>query len=59
MITREAAVALLRIVAVSSISAMNVETPRDWQSPAPTRCGKGEGEGEDEGGCEGGCEGWV
>jgi len=25
------------MVAVSSISAMNVETPRAWQSPAPTR----------------------
>jgi hypothetical protein len=26
-----------KIAAVSSISAMKVETPRTWQSPAPTR----------------------
>lgn len=26
-----------RMAAVSSISAMNVDTPRCWQSPAPTR----------------------
>jgi hypothetical protein len=25
------------MAAVSSISAMNVDTPRSWQSPAPTR----------------------
>ena len=27
----------LRMAAVSSISAMKVDTPRSWQSPAPTR----------------------
>lgn len=27
----------LKILAVSSISAMNVDTPRSWLSPAPTR----------------------
>ena len=37
MSTSERSVAPLRMVAVSSISAIKVETPRDWQSPAPTR----------------------
>mmetsp|Transcript_13681 Transcript_13681/g.19746 ORF Transcript_13681/g.19746 Transcript_13681/m.19746 type:complete len:246 (-) Transcript_13681:1939-2676(-) len=37
MITSDLEVALLRIAAVSSISAINVETPRSWLSPAPTR----------------------
>ena len=36
MITRRP-VAPFRMVEVSSISAMKVETPRAWQSPAPTR----------------------
>jgi len=37
MITRLSEVAALRMAEVSSISAMKVETPRIWQSPAPTR----------------------
>ena len=35
--TREAALAPLRMAALSSISAMKVDTPRAWLSPAPTR----------------------
>ena len=37
MMMSDLGVAALRIAAVSSISAMNVEMPRIWQSPAPTR----------------------
>mmetsp|Transcript_20898 Transcript_20898/g.64986 ORF Transcript_20898/g.64986 Transcript_20898/m.64986 type:complete len:279 (-) Transcript_20898:409-1245(-) len=37
MSTSECLLAQRMIVAVSSISAMNVERPRAWQSPAPTR----------------------
>ena len=37
MITSDLGVAFLTIDDVSSISAMNVDTPRDWTSPAPTR----------------------
>mmetsp|Transcript_16291 Transcript_16291/g.40540 ORF Transcript_16291/g.40540 Transcript_16291/m.40540 type:complete len:203 (+) Transcript_16291:582-1190(+) len=37
MMTSEEEVAPLRMAAVSSISAMKVDTPRCWQSPAPTR----------------------
>ena len=35
--TKSAERETLRMAAVSSISAMKVETPRSWQSPAPTR----------------------
>jgi len=37
MMISDEGVAALRIAAVSSISAMKVEMPRSWQSPAPTR----------------------
>lgn len=37
MIINESFVADRRIIAVSSISAMNVDTPLSWLSPAPTR----------------------
>uniref|UniRef100_A0A2P2J8C9 DNA mismatch repair protein MSH2 n=1 Tax=Rhizophora mucronata TaxID=61149 RepID=A0A2P2J8C9_RHIMU len=37
MIINDFSVAPLRIEALSSISCIKVETPRNWQSPAPTR----------------------
>lgn len=37
MMTSESRVAVWRIAAVSSISAMKVDTPFSWLSPAPTR----------------------
>lgn len=37
MTTKESFVALLKIALVSNISLMNVLTPFNWLSPAPTR----------------------
>jgi hypothetical protein len=36
-IVRHKGACTFRMAAVSSISAMKVDTPRVWQSPAPTR----------------------